>query len=177
MYRWSRCEYLLMLQPRVHLLQAWPEPRRICISVSIHTYLICVIIILTCGHITDIICACLYCFSISILTFNIMRICVYISMYNNVYMCIPLFLLYRNEGLCSCVKAKLCCKGATQVCCCDRRMYCLDFETKTLLDPQFPCLINLCGLTLVKNGQFTPVCCKKWGDIKGLTGSVLVKWT
>ena len=91
--------------------------------------------------------------------------------------CVYRYSFCRNEGLCSCVKAKLCCKGATQVCCCDRRMYCLDFETKTLLDPQFPCLINLCGLTLVKNGQFTPVCCKKWGDIKGLTGSVLVKWT
>jgi hypothetical protein len=56
----------------------------------------------------------------------------------------------------------------------DSRFVFLDFETKTLLDPNFPCLCNVFGLTLVYNFMFTPMCCAKWGDIKKATGTPIM---
>jgi hypothetical protein len=65
----------------------------------------------------------------------------------------------------------MCCKGARQVFCCDSRFAFLDFETTTLLDPDFPCLVNVYGLTLFYNYEFMIMCCAKWKDIKVAKGT------
>lgn len=55
--------------------------------------------------------------------------------------------------------------------CLDSRFYFLDFETRTPLDPNFPCLVNIYGLTLFYNYEFVVMCCAQWKDIKVAKGT------
>ena len=69
------------------------------------------------------------------------------------------------EGLMSLIKPKGCCIDAAQIFCLDNRCVFLDFNSTALLDPRFPCLVNLFGLTLFYKNNFLPVCCKSYKEL------------
>lgn len=71
-----------------------------------------------------------------------------------------------NDQMTTCVKPKVCCKGAQHIFCLDRRCAFLDLETSALFDPKFPMLCNFFGLTLFYKWKFLPLCCKKWKEIQ-----------
>ena len=59
--------------------------------------------------------------------------------------------------------------------CFDARHVFLDLKTMSFLDPDFPCLVNIFGLTLCYNYMWTPMCCKPWKEIKAATGTEIMK--
>ena len=83
------------------------------------------------------------------------------------------FYCISSEGSTAIVHPTMCCKGASQICCCDRRVSFLNLKTVTPLDPDFPCLFTMCGVTLFYNFQFVTLFCAKWKDIKASKGSAI----
>ena len=65
----------------------------------------------------------------------------------------------------TCIKPKICCKGACHTFCVDKRAVFWDFETCALLDPKFPCMFNMFGITCFYKWKFLPLFCLNWKEI------------
>ena len=75
-------------------------------------------------------------------------------------------MIVSNEGVCTIVHPAYCCKGARQVFCLDSRFSFIDFKSGTPLDPKFPCLCTVYGITCFYQWEFLLLFCAKWSEIK-----------
>ena len=76
----------------------------------------------------------------------------------------PKLLCILQEGSCNLVPPTTCCKGTTQVFCCDNRC-------AFPCDADVPCIFNVYGFTCCYKNNCTPKCCVTIKELEAAKGS------